>query len=140
KGDEVSRHLSQDSATAKVPIIYMSGFGADLKPDQVNNANVIGSLNKPFTSDLLLRTVEKYMPKGPSAPQSRVVEVGRLSAAATEPVSVEREPYVAAEPVWQSPQPTSGTPTALEPASAANEKPWSETSEAAQSEAAGIAA
>ena len=64
KGDEVCRHLSQNPTTAKVRIIYMSGFGADLKHDKINNANVIGSLNKPFTSGLLLETVEKYMPKG----------------------------------------------------------------------------
>jgi DNA-binding response OmpR family regulator len=95
KGDEVSRRLSQNSATAKVRIIYMSGFGADLKPDQVNNANVIGSLNKPFTSDLLLRTVEKYIPKEMSEPESRAVETEQSSPAA-EPVSPEPEPY--AEP------------------------------------------
>ena len=70
KGDEVSRHLAQNTATANVRIVYMSGFGADLKPDQINNANVIGSLNKPFTSDLLLKTVEKYMPRETSAPES----------------------------------------------------------------------
>jgi twitching motility two-component system response regulator PilH len=140
KGDEVSRHLSQNSATAKVPIIYMSGFGADLKPDQVNNANVIGSLNKPFTSDLLLRTVEKYMPKGLSEPKSRVVEIEQLSPA-TEPVSLEPEPYAVAEPAWQGPQPTAVPPTRPEPEPTVEEKPaWSEASEAAQSEAAGIAA
>jgi len=26
-------------------IVYMSGFGSDLQPDQIKNANVIGSLN-----------------------------------------------------------------------------------------------
>ena len=122
KGDVVSRHLSQNSATAKVRIIYMSGFGADLKPDQVNNANVIGSLNKPFTSDLLLKTVEKYMPKGRSEPESRAVEPEQSSATA--------EPrHTAVAQAWPEPEP------------AVNEKPrWSETSEAGQSEAAGIAA
>jgi hypothetical protein len=41
----------------------MSGFGADLKADPEQNANVVGSLNKPFTSELLLKTVETYMPQ-----------------------------------------------------------------------------
>jgi DNA-binding response OmpR family regulator len=118
KGDEVCRRLSQNPTTAKVRIVHMSGFGADLKPDQLNNANVIGSLNKPFTSDLLLKTVEKYMPKEPSEPESKAVETEQTSPAA--------------EPVWAEPEPS------------ASEKPaWRETSEAAPSEAAetaGIAA
>ena len=138
KGDEVSRHLSQDSATAKVPIIYMSGFGADLKPDQVNNANVIGSLNKPFTSDLLLRTVEKYIPKGLSEPRSRVVEIEQPSV--TEQVSREPEPYAAAEPE-ESPQPMAIPSTSPEPEPTIDQEPaWTEASETAQSEAVGIAA
>ena len=40
----------------------MSGFGADVPSDPNQNANVIGSLNKPFTSDLLLKTVATYLP------------------------------------------------------------------------------
>ena len=143
KGDEVSRQLAQNSATAKVRIIYMSGFGADLKPDQVNNANVIGSLNKPFTSDLLLKTVEKYMPKELSEPESKAGETGQSSPTA-EPVWAEPEPSAAAEPAWQEPQSTAVAPARPEPEPAVNEKPtWSETSEAEQSEAAetaGIAA
>src|SRR6476660_8125195 len=108
KGDEVSRRLSQDPDTAGVRVLYMSGFGADLKPDQVNNANVIGSLNKPFTSELLLKAVKKYMPDARSQPESRAVE--------PEQSSVSSEPR-------------------LEPEAAINEKPlWSEASEAGQSE------
>ena len=62
QGDEVLRRLLGDPATATVPVVYMSGFGADLKSDPKQNPNVIGSLNKPFTSELLLKTVETYMP------------------------------------------------------------------------------
>jgi len=74
KGDDVCQRLSEDPATAKARIVYMSGFGTDLQPDQIKSANVIGSLNKPFTSDLLLKTVENYMPKDPSEPESKPVE------------------------------------------------------------------
>src|SRR5437763_2199972 len=68
KGDEVCQRLSENAATARVPIVYMSGFGTDLQPDQLKSASVIGSLNKPFTSDLLIKTVENYMPKDPNEP------------------------------------------------------------------------
>src|SRR5438552_9753106 len=56
KGDEVTRKLSKDSAMASIPVLYMSGFGAELQPDQMSSPNVIGLLNKPFTSDLLIKT------------------------------------------------------------------------------------
>ena len=76
KGDEVSRKLSEDPLTAKVPVIYMSGFGSDLRPDRAATPNVIGSLNKPFTSDLLIKTVETYMPKSPEEPEPAGTETG----------------------------------------------------------------
>lgn len=133
KGNEVSRHLAQDPTTAKVPIIYMSGFGADLKPDQTNNANVIGSLNKPFTSDLLLKTVEKYMPKEPNEPESKAMETEQTSPAA-EPVWTEPEASVA-EPAWQEPQ-----STAVDPAWPKSEPETSEPAPSEAEESAGIAA
>jgi DNA-binding response OmpR family regulator len=68
KGDEVCQRLSENAVTASVPIVYMSGFGSDLQPDQIKSPRVIGSLNKPFTSDLLIKTVENYMPKDPNEP------------------------------------------------------------------------
>jgi len=134
KGDEVSRHLAKNSATAKVRIVYMSGFGADLKPDQISNANVIGSLNKPFTSDLLLKTVEKYMPKEPSAPESKAVETEQSSAKAQ---PAWPEPKVEpAEPAWEPPAPAD-VPHWRQPAPAASEKPaWSEPAQPAVEELA----
>ncbi|MEY2562429.1 MAG: hypothetical protein QOH88_622 [Verrucomicrobiota bacterium] len=80
KGDEVCQKLSENPGTARARIVYMSGFGTDLQPDQIKSANVIGSLNKPFTSDLLLKTVENYMPKDPSEPESKPVESETASA------------------------------------------------------------
>lgn len=63
KGDQVLSRLLEQPSTAEVPVVYMSGFGTDLPSDPKQNANVIGSLNKPFTSELLLKTVEKFLPK-----------------------------------------------------------------------------
>jgi DNA-binding response OmpR family regulator len=102
KGDEVCQHLSKKPETAKVRIVYMSGFGTDLQAAEIASGNVIGSLNKPFTSDLLLKTVENYMPKDPSEPESK--------SANDEPISL------APEVAWPEP-------------SAADSK-WPETSPA----------
>lgn len=143
KGDEVCKHLAQKPATASVRIVYMSGFGADLKHDQNSNANVIGSLNKPFTSDLLLKTVEKYMPKEASEPESKVIETGQTAPAAA-PDWAEPAPSAAEKTAWEEPQSTAVESPWREPEPAASEEPaWAEASEAPASEAAetaGIAA
>ncbi|CAN5699105.1 hypothetical protein BH20VER1_BH20VER1_11630 [soil metagenome] len=62
KGDEVARRLFREKVTKDVRVIYISGFGTDLPSDPKQSPNVVGSLNKPFTSELLLQTVAKYMP------------------------------------------------------------------------------
>jgi len=74
KGDEVSRKLLENPATADIPVVYMSGFGADLQPDRIANRNVVGFLNKPFTSDLLIEIVETHMPKSPDEPEPAETE------------------------------------------------------------------
>ncbi len=63
KGDEVCRRLLQNPATEKIPVVFMSGFGADLRPEQLTNLNVVGFLSKPFTSDTLTKIVAKHVPK-----------------------------------------------------------------------------
>jgi DNA-binding response OmpR family regulator len=110
KGDDVCQRLADNPATAKVSIIYMSGFGTDLQPDQIKSGTVIGSLNKPFTSDLLIKTVENLMPKDttePAQPETKPME--------------EEQPAAVAESAWQQPEPQP------EPEPAAKEEPvWSE--------------
>ena len=108
KGDEVCRRLLDNAATASVPIVYMSGFGTDLQPDQMTSPSVIGSLNKPFTSDLLMKTVENYMPKDPNEPaesQSEFME--------QEPAAPVEEPAWTA-PVWAQEE-TAAQPEANQP-------------------------
>ncbi len=62
KGDEVCRQLMKSPATSKIPVVYVSGFGSDLQADDGEIPNVIGSLHKPFTSDMLIEAVQKYLP------------------------------------------------------------------------------
>jgi hypothetical protein len=63
RGDEVSYRLRQHESTARIPVVFVSGFGADLEQTQSKSANVLGILNKPFTSDFLLEAVEQHLPK-----------------------------------------------------------------------------
>jgi DNA-binding response OmpR family regulator len=94
KGDEVCLRLCDNAATASVPIVYMSGFGTDLQPDHIKSPSVIGSLNKPFTSDLLIKTVENYMPKDPN----ESAEPQNESTAQEQPFSSEESTWTA--PAW----------------------------------------
>lgn len=123
KGDQVCQRLTENSATASVSIIYMSGFGADLEQDQIKSANVIGSLNKPFTSDLLIKTVENYMPKDPNEPaqpenekfeeeQPSATTENAWAAPAWPQDETVSEPVVTNEPLWPEPDQKASPPTA----------------------------
>jgi DNA-binding response OmpR family regulator len=68
RGDEVSSQLHEDETTANIPVLYMSGFGADLADSQSQFPNVLAILNKPFSSDMLLKVVERHLPKIEGAP------------------------------------------------------------------------
>ena len=82
KGDEVCRKLMANPATAKIPVVYMSGFGSDLQPDRGELPNVIGSLNKPFTSESLVTSVENYLKNGaPGVAQTKPTLSAENSAA-----------------------------------------------------------
>lgn len=125
RGDEVCQRLSDNAATASVPIVYMSGFGADLEPDQIKSPSVIGSLNKPFTSDLLIKTVENYMPKDPNEPaEPQSAPVEQEQSAPPEdttwprpvwpqdetPPPTEAAPVATTEPAWSDPEPVGEAP------------------------------
>jgi hypothetical protein len=67
---------------------------------------VIGFLNKPFTSDLLIKTVETHMPRKSEDPESTQPEAAEPKPAAEADFPVEQEPEPAAEadfPVEQEP-------------------------------------
>jgi DNA-binding response OmpR family regulator len=72
RGDEVSCRLREDESTARIPVVFVSSFANDLAQTQSRSTNVLGILNKPFTSDLLLEAVEQHLPK--IAPEQTVAE------------------------------------------------------------------
>ena len=60
-GDAVCRKLLADPEKAQIPVLYVSGFGTDLQADRNELPNLVGSLNKPFTSDALLQVIKKHL-------------------------------------------------------------------------------
>ena len=125
KGDEITKKLRQDPATANVPVVYMSAIGVDLKFVPATHPNVIGFLNKPFTSDLLIKTVENHMPK--SSDQSDVAADSQPTAdqGVSEPTTAEAQQIAPAEPGewWSSPQRESD----VQPIWQEREEPFSST-------------
>jgi DNA-binding response OmpR family regulator len=113
KGDEVCRRLFENPGTAAIPVVYMSGYGAELQASQAQNTNVIGFLNKPFTSDLLIKTVETHMPRQPDEPQPSQPQ---SPAGPNEPVEAE----FPTEPQQAYPEATEVGPETAE----APETPW----------------
>ncbi len=102
RGDEVSRLLSEDESTADIPVLFMSGFGADLQNAPSNFANVVGVLNKPFTSDLLLKAVEQPLPKiatEEGAEPEPALE-SAMSSEFTNVIGGELESPVSSSPLW----------------------------------------
>lgn len=102
RGDEVSRRLIEDESTAHIPVLFMSGFGADLQNAPSNFANVVGILNKPFTSDLLLKAVEQPLPKiatEEGAEPEPALE-SAMSSEFTNVIGGEVESPVSSSPLW----------------------------------------
>lgn len=100
RGDEVGQRLSEDESTAHIPVLFMSGFGADLETAQAKSENVLGILHKPFTSVSLLKTVEENLPREESSEPAMRSEftnvVGPEEAGAG---------AVTASPLWNEPAP-----------------------------------
>ena len=139
RGDEVCRRLLENPGTAAIPVVYMSGYGAELQASRSENSNVIGFLNKPFTSDLLIKTVETHMPRKSEGPEPTIPQAAEPEPAPAPEASefpVEQEPAyyspseVGPEPVepvqtetavteeapWWTPAPASNIPATATPA------------------------
>jgi twitching motility two-component system response regulator PilH len=103
RGDELSKRLSADESTADIPVVFMSGFAADLENAQDRSENVLGILNKPFTTDSLLKTVEENLSKIPGA---KGAEAAVHSEFTSEVGSKHVEtPTIESSPPWNEPEP-----------------------------------
>ena len=69
-GAEVCRGLLGNEATARIPVLMMSGHLPELANTAANYGNVVATLPKPFLSGALINSVEKILAAGalPQAP------------------------------------------------------------------------
>jgi DNA-binding response OmpR family regulator len=64
-GDDVCRALLEGEATARIPVLMMSGHLPELAKTASSYDNVVETLPKPFLSGALINTVEKILAAGP---------------------------------------------------------------------------
>lgn len=72
-GDQVCRALLGNPATARIPVLMMSGHLSELAKTAEDYENVVASLPKPFLSGTLINEVEKVLAGGllPKSPQPK---------------------------------------------------------------------
>jgi DNA-binding response OmpR family regulator len=64
-GDEVCRRLRANEATARVPVVMMSGHVPEMNSAAARLDNVVAAIPKPFFSDQLLAAVQQALASGP---------------------------------------------------------------------------
>ena len=64
-GDKVCRALLENPATARIPVLMMSGHLSELAKTAEAYENVVAALPKPFLSGALICAVEKAIAAGP---------------------------------------------------------------------------
>jgi len=64
-GDKVCRALLENPATARIPVLMMSGHLSELAKTAETYENVVAALPKPFLSGALICAVEKAIAAGP---------------------------------------------------------------------------
>jgi len=88
-GDKVCRALLENPATARIPVLMMSGHLSELAKTAEVYENVVAALPKPFLSGALICAVEKAIAAGPLPLHSRPIPnpMVALSASASPPVA-----------------------------------------------------
>jgi DNA-binding response OmpR family regulator len=65
RGDQVCERLLQNEATARIPVLMMSGHVSEMAATARKYRNVAATLAKPFMSEALVALVKQTLAKGP---------------------------------------------------------------------------
>jgi DNA-binding response OmpR family regulator len=69
RGDQVCERLLQNEATARIPVLMMSGHVSEMAATARKYRNVVATIAKPFMSEALLSLVKEMLAKGPLPPE-----------------------------------------------------------------------
>jgi DNA-binding response OmpR family regulator len=65
RGDQVCERLLQNQATARIPVVMMSGHVSEMAATARKYRNVVATIAKPFVSEALVSLVKEMLAKGP---------------------------------------------------------------------------
>jgi DNA-binding response OmpR family regulator len=116
-GDVVCQELLRDAATARIPILMMSGHPTELARTAETYGNVVAALPKPFLSGNLIKAVETALATGPlppPPPAEAAVEPPPALAPQSAPAPAPAAPLASpAAPAQPAPPPARETPAPL---------------------------
>jgi DNA-binding response OmpR family regulator len=65
RGDQICERLLQNEATARIPVVMMSGHVPEMMATAERYPNVVATIAKPFMSEALVQLVNETFAKGP---------------------------------------------------------------------------
>jgi DNA-binding response OmpR family regulator len=65
RGDQICERLLRNEATARIPVVMMSGHVPEMTATAERYSNVVATIAKPFMSDALVALVMETLEKGP---------------------------------------------------------------------------
>jgi DNA-binding response OmpR family regulator len=97
RGDQVCERLLQNEATARIPVLMMSGHVSEMAATARKYRNVVATIAKPFMSEALLSLVKEMLAKGPlpaerPSPQGNGKKPGRKNGTRVVPPPEETPP------------------------------------------------
>jgi CheY-like chemotaxis protein len=118
RGDQICERLLQNEATARIPIVMMSGHVPEMLATAERYPNVVATIAKPFMSEALVQLVNDTLAKGrlPFAPREETAQVWTVTDPSTLAIS-EPKPVRhgnGKKPVKKSASSKSGTKEPLE--------------------------
>jgi DNA-binding response OmpR family regulator len=110
RGDQVCERLLQNEATARIPVVMMSGHVAEMAATARKYRNVAGTIAKPFMSEALVALVKQTLAKGPlpaarPVPQGNGKKPAKKNGARVAPAAVEEVPVPPPDPAPVAPAP-----------------------------------
>ncbi|HSV61952.1 MAG TPA: response regulator, partial [Chthoniobacterales bacterium] len=126
RGDQVCERLLQNEATARVPVVMMSGHVGEMAATARKYRNVVATIEKPFMSEALVALVKETMAKGPLPAQAlprqgngKKKPAKKNGASAVKDLTAVVPPPTPPMPVPAPPPPTPPAPAVAEPPPAA---------------------
>jgi DNA-binding response OmpR family regulator len=87
RGDQICERLLQNTATARIPVVMMSGHVPEMLATAERYPNVVATIAKPFMSEALVRLVNETLARG-SLPGAAQEETASAWTITDHPVSV----------------------------------------------------